>query len=254
MKVKKIILCVSFAFIFLLTACAEKDGTGNNTEKSQKQAVSDTETVSATPTASATSTPDISDEYIFPDSDKRELENQEIQKLSKKKKRFARNEIYARHGYIFDDFELSEYFEKKSWYVPQVEAKNFDQNVLNDVEKANIKKLLGAESGKADLKRWAGTYRTKADSSGSYLYVTLTIKKNRLVFENGSYNTDNGGRMYCNGEAKIIDANTAKFVDEIMNGTMQLSNDGKQLTVDAVALLSEDSHEEVKGTYTKKEI
>lgn len=110
---------------------------------------------------------------------------------------------------------------------------------------------MGAESGKA---RWAGTYRTKADSSGSYLYVTLTIKKNRLVFENGSYNTDNGGRMDCNGEAKIIDANTAKFVDEIMNGTMQLSNDGKRLTVDAVALLSEDSHQEVKGTYTKKEI
>ena len=253
MKVKKIILCISFSLIFLLTACTEKDGTGSNTEQSQKQAVSDTGTVSATPTASATSTPDISDEYIFPDSDKRELENQEIQKLSKKKKRFARNEIYARHGYIFDDFELSEYFEKKSWYVPQVEAKNFDQNALNDVEKANIKKLLGAESGRTDLKRWDGTYRTKTDSSGSYLYVTLTIKKNRLVFENGSYNIDNGGRMDCNGKAKIIDANTAKFVDEIMNGTMQLSNDGKQLTVDAVALLSDDMHEEVKGTYTKKE-
>lgn len=109
MKVKKIILCISFSLIFLLTVCTEKDGKGSNTEQSQKQVVSDTGTVSATPTASATSTPDISDEYIFPDSDKRELENQEIQKLSKKEKRFARNEIYARHGYIFDDFKLSEY-------------------------------------------------------------------------------------------------------------------------------------------------
>lgn len=44
MKVKKIILCISFSLIFLLTACTEKDGKGSNTEQSQKQVVSDTGT------------------------------------------------------------------------------------------------------------------------------------------------------------------------------------------------------------------
>lgn len=250
---KKILVCMALTAMFMFTACNGNEKTKNKVDlKITNSASATASAVTATPSAVATATPDMSAEYIFPDSDKRQLEDKEIAALSKKEKRLARNEIYARHGYIFDDFDLSEYFGQKSWYVPRVEAKNFDQTVLNEVEKANIKKILDSESGKTELKRWAGTYKTKTDSIGCYNYVKLTINKKKLDFECGSYNDDNGGRLDYTGKVEIIDANTAKFVDSNMNGILQLSKDGKKLTADAIFRFEEGMGAEVTGTYTKK--
>lgn len=40
-----------------------------------------------------------SGDYIFPDSDSKYLKKSKVKKLSKKKLRLARNELYARHGF-----------------------------------------------------------------------------------------------------------------------------------------------------------
>ena len=53
----------------------------------------------------------------------------------------AKNEIYARHGYIFKDSDLENYFLGQCWYLPEVPADEFDPGVLNDFEKANLKLL-----------------------------------------------------------------------------------------------------------------
>lgn len=47
--------------------------------------------------------------------------------------RIMRNEIYARHGYIFDDAEMRKHFMSKSWYVPV--TKNVQ---LSKIEKYNV--------------------------------------------------------------------------------------------------------------------
>lgn len=52
--------------------------------------------------------------------------------------KITRNEIYARHGRIFNDQELQEYFERQNWYVPQTASNDFDDSCLNEVEKYNI--------------------------------------------------------------------------------------------------------------------
>ena len=57
-------------------------------------------------------------EFILPEVATRYYTKREIKKLSKAQMRLARNEIYARHGYIFSDQNLSNYFLSKSWYVP----------------------------------------------------------------------------------------------------------------------------------------
>lgn len=52
----------------------------------------------------------------------------------------VKNEIYARHGYVFNDDKLQNYFEMQLWYVPNRE-KTFDLNVLNSYEMSNLEIL-----------------------------------------------------------------------------------------------------------------
>ena len=78
-------------------------------------------------------------EYIFPDSNSRYLSEEEIRNIDEEKQRLARNEIFARHGYIFNDEELNQYFNSTSWYQGTVPSDQFDMDwVLNDFEKKNL--------------------------------------------------------------------------------------------------------------------
>lgn len=78
-------------------------------------------------------------DFVFYDSNARILTQDEIQKLNKKDIEYAINEIYARHGYIFKNEELSNYFNNKSWYSGYVEDMNSIQ--LNSYEDENLKLL-----------------------------------------------------------------------------------------------------------------
>lgn len=49
-----------------------------------------------------------------------------------------KNEIYARHGYIFSDQDLDNYFRGLIWYTPQKEAAEFDVSVFNEIEVHNL--------------------------------------------------------------------------------------------------------------------
>ena len=48
------------------------------------------------------------------------------------------NEMYARHGYIFKDQTLTDYFAQKSWYIPRTADMEEIYPVMNDVEQANV--------------------------------------------------------------------------------------------------------------------
>ena len=48
------------------------------------------------------------------------------------------NEMYARHGYIFKDQALTDYFAQKSWYIPRTADMEEIYPVMNDVEQANV--------------------------------------------------------------------------------------------------------------------
>lgn len=60
----------------------------------------------------------------------------------------AKNEIYARHGYIFKNEDLNNYFMGCIWYQPVCNSEEFDDSVFNDYEKENLKILsdLDAEN------------------------------------------------------------------------------------------------------------
>ncbi len=78
-----------------------------------------------------------SDEYILPGSDSRYLSEADLEGLTAYECRLARNELFARHGRLFDDEELQAYFDSKSWYNGTIDPDDFDDSVFNKYEIAN---------------------------------------------------------------------------------------------------------------------
>ena len=87
-------------------------------------------------------------EYLLPQSDSVYLTDADIAGFSLQKLNYARNEIYARHGRTFRDQMFQDYFNSKSWYVPQYDPDTFDaiqDTVFNDYEKENARLILDVE-------------------------------------------------------------------------------------------------------------
>ncbi|WP_026505365.1 YARHG domain-containing protein [Butyrivibrio sp. NC3005] len=53
----------------------------------------------------------------------------------------AKNEIYARHGYIFTDSDLNNFYLSQLWYIPEIQAADFNDNEFNEYEKYNLELL-----------------------------------------------------------------------------------------------------------------
>lgn len=104
-------------------------------------------TPSATPSPTPTAAPKpASGGYILPDSATRRLTQADVADLTWEQCCLARNEIYARHGRIFQTPQIAAYFEAQSWYHGTVPAASFDSNTLSPVEHANVDFLAGYEN------------------------------------------------------------------------------------------------------------
>lgn len=75
----------------------------------------------------------VNDDFFFP-SDKKYISEYDLRDLTKEEVAMIRNEIYARHGYIFNTEPYKSYFEHQEWYTPNP---NFDDSLFNIVEEAN---------------------------------------------------------------------------------------------------------------------
>ena len=86
-----------------------------------------------------------SNDYMIPGSDSRYLSYSEISGMSAKELCYARNEIYARHNYIFKANELRQHFASKAWYNGKYTINEFNDSVFNDYEWKNIQLLRDRE-------------------------------------------------------------------------------------------------------------
>ena len=116
---------------------AGSDDAGNNDEDDSDKSSTETKTDDK-PDLSAELEYDEHDDYILDSSDSRYVKKSEVSKMSKKKLRLARNEIFARHGYIFDSADLNKYFNDKNWYIPSIKPSEWSDSLLNKYEKKNI--------------------------------------------------------------------------------------------------------------------
>lgn len=72
--------------------------------------------------------------YLIPHSDYAYLQFEDIKGMSKRELRLARNEIYARHGYVFESKDLQDYFDSQAWYSRNPSYKG----ALTAVEEHNV--------------------------------------------------------------------------------------------------------------------
>lgn len=83
--------------------------------------------------------------YLLPESDSRYYTYEELNALDDASLQLAINEIYARHGRIFESESIREYFENKTWYNGTIAPEDFDGNegaYFNSCESANRELLV----------------------------------------------------------------------------------------------------------------
>lgn len=89
--------------------------------------------------------PESGGQWYFADSAERLLTQDDIAGMTARDLKYARNEIYARHGRRFNSQELQSYFDSRDWYQGTIAPEDFDEGVFNDIELANIAFLKAAE-------------------------------------------------------------------------------------------------------------
>lgn len=92
-------------------------------------------------------------EYLIPGSDSRYITEADLKDLSWEQCCLARNEIFARHGRMFQTPEIASYFNSKSWYHGTIAAASFSETVLNEYERANVNYISQYEAA-----HWGGSY------------------------------------------------------------------------------------------------
>jgi hypothetical protein len=88
------------------------------------------------------------DGIVFPNSSDEIIDESKAKELSDDALRLAINEIYARHGYIFKDEDLLEYYRQYDWYEETVTPDKFSIDMFNDTEQQNISMLQKERDGR----------------------------------------------------------------------------------------------------------
>lgn len=85
-------------------------------------------------------------QYVLLTSSMMPVEEYQIMNLSNNSLWIARNEIYARHGKLFQNGYLDSYFRSCSWYQPIEGKTDVPDSELSQIEKDNIQKIIEAEN------------------------------------------------------------------------------------------------------------
>lgn len=127
----------------------EKERRAKEKESEEGDVTTETHTeVTTAQTVQPTTLPStvaVNSEFILPDSSVRVLDKSELAGFSAEQCRLARNEIYAKHGRMFDDAGLQNYFNSRSWYHGTIPAKQFNDNMLSDIEIQNRNLIIAFE-------------------------------------------------------------------------------------------------------------
>lgn len=107
--------------------------------------------VDAPTTATTTATPGDALTELMQVVTQRDLTATEVVSLDKDQRRLLRNYIFARHGYIFKDPQLQNYFNQFDWYHGQFTSADQVSSTFNAVEKSNVDRLVDKSSSSGPL-------------------------------------------------------------------------------------------------------
>lgn len=151
--------------------------------------------------------------YILPDSNTRYLQDSDVGPLTKEELRYAVNEIYARHGRIYESTDLKSYFLEKIWYTPSLTADEFSEDELfNEYEKENIK-FISRVREDSSLQSIVDQTIT-VDNVAAYTSSLSVNQSNNSNNNNNSYSSSqeaqysqNQGQTYQNQEVAETNSN-----------------------------------------------
>lgn len=123
-----------------VTTNTTNKNTNNKTEETKK----DSETKQEESKKTVEELMKDSNGYILPESSTEFLTSDDLKDYSKKDLAYIRNEIYAKHGYVFKSDEYNDYFSSKTWYKEDQSFKG-NESGLNKYEKENIKLIKSLE-------------------------------------------------------------------------------------------------------------
>lgn len=159
--------------------------------------------------------------YVFPDSDKKYLSEDEVRSVEADILAIGRNEIFARHGYIFNEDVYKQYFESMPWYEGTVPADQFNADeVFNDFEKKNVELIKKVEdevngvtsdansTSGVDFIGISGSYQCGSDPESGV--IDVAVQGNEISIAIGTHAMPGfiggvGGGI----QGEIVDSNTA---------------------------------------------
>lgn len=122
------------------------------------------------------------EEYVLPMSEYYPLQEDLLWNFDDNQLMLARNEIYARHGYHFENDYLNYYFDRYSWYEDLGEQ--FDESQLSQVEKDNLEVIRGLEEKYAEEHPYPKEFPTgetiSADLDGDGWEETLSYQVKQI--------------------------------------------------------------------------
>ena len=187
--------------------------------------------------ASAAYEEDLADTYVQPDyiiydSDSRKLTDYDLSGLNARELRIARNEIYARHGRMFKDKELQDYFDGKSWYYGYISPSQWSEKNLNQYEAYNVNLIskyeknapapdASASSGYTnnELCQMALNYYSRHYGYRPGIAEVDSVNGNMVTL----HLYDDMGTHTATSAWYEIDRTTGKGTDEIMGGKVDLN-------------------------------
>lgn len=85
-------------------------------------------------------------QYTLPDSADRVITTSELESMSTQDLCLARNEIFARHGLIFQSPPLRDHFESQSWYAGETTSQARVDSALSATERQNVARIKALET------------------------------------------------------------------------------------------------------------
>ncbi len=140
---------------FLTHTTHDTASTTNNTTTVVRDTIVRTETVvqqvpaQTTQTAQPAATTQTASAYsaagqgLYPFASTRRLSERELSGYTARQLKIMRNEIYARHGYIFQTADMKNYFAAQPWYRPVSNSVS-----LSSIEQANVATIQRVEATK----------------------------------------------------------------------------------------------------------
>ena len=99
-------------------------------------------------------------QFMIPFSSIKAIDKENLINLSDNELWIARNEIYARHGKVFENTYLQSYFDSCSWYRAEEGKKEVPESELSEVERTNLEKIVTAEKAFALRYPYPKEYKT----------------------------------------------------------------------------------------------